>query len=100
MTNFTISPLDGGTVAILIFIIQVLKKHVMPRWIPVLPFLVGWVLAVPVVFVTKGAGLAVPVFVSAVFLEGLKMAVLSMATYKIGFTTIAGKDTQRNDKKV
>jgi hypothetical protein len=96
MTNFTITPLDAGTVTILIFIIQGLKKYIMPRWVPLLPFLAGWLLAIPVIFVTKGAGLAVPVFVSNVFLEGLKMAVLSMAAYKVGFTTVAGKDTKKS----
>lgn len=99
MDTLSITPLDAGTVAILIFITQALKKHITPRWIPVLPFLIGWILAVPVVFVTKGSGLSIQVFISAVFLEGLKMAVLSMSAYKIGFTTIAGKDSKTAGKR-
>jgi len=38
--------------------------------------------------------LPIQVFISAVFLEGIKMAILSMAAYKVGFTTIAGKNTK------
>jgi hypothetical protein len=94
MNEFTINPLDAGTVAILIFIVQYLKKHIMPRWVPILPFIIGWLLAIPVIFITKGVGLPIQVFISTVFLEGLKMAVLSMAAYKVGFTTIAGKNSK------
>jgi hypothetical protein len=97
--DFAITPLDAGTVAIVVFLVQALKRHIMLRWVPVLPFLVSWILAVPVIFITKGPGLAITVFISNVFLEGLKMAVLSMATYKVGFTTIAGKDSKNIIRK-
>jgi hypothetical protein len=49
--------------------------------------------------VTKGSGLVISVFISNVFLEGLKMAILSMAAYKVGFTTIAGKDSKNIIRK-
>jgi hypothetical protein len=99
LDDFAITPLDAGTVAIVVFLVQALKKYIMPRWVPVLPFLIGWILAVPVIFITKGPGLAISVFISNVFLEGLKMAILSMAVYKVGFTTIAGKDSKNYKKK-
>jgi len=89
MDGFTITPLDAGVVTILIFIVQYLKKHVVKRWVPFLPFLIGWILAIPVVFVVKGSELTVPVLISNVFLDGLKMAVLSMAAYPTIYKPVA-----------
>lgn len=96
MSDFPVSPLDAGAVTILIVIVQYLKKYITKRWVPVLPFIAGWLLAVPVVLVVKGTELSIWVFVSNVFLDGLKMAVLSMAAYPVG-KMVSGKGKAKTD---
>jgi hypothetical protein len=93
MGEFTITPIDGGLVVLVILGVQALKKYFTPRCVPVLPFIISWFLAIPAVIVARGAFPSLVVFISQVFLEGLKVAVLAMATYKIQYTTILGKRT-------
>lgn len=93
MGEFSITPMDGGLVVLVILGVQALKKYVMPRCVPILPFIVSWILTVPAVIVAQGGVSSVLVLISQVFLEGLKVAVLAMATYKIQHTTVLGKRT-------
>ncbi len=95
MGDFFLTPLDGGLVVLVITGVQALKKYLLPRWVPVLPFIISWILAIPAVIVAKGGVPPVLVLVSQVFLEGLKVAVLSMAGYKLHYTTVLGKNSSR-----
>ncbi|HEX3047193.1 MAG TPA: hypothetical protein VHY08_20735 [Bacillota bacterium] len=95
MGEFFITPLDGGLVVLVVMGVQALKKYLLPRWVPVLPFVISWILAIPAAIVA-GRGVPSPLFlVSQVFLEGLKVAVLAMASYKLQYTTVLGKNTSR-----
>jgi hypothetical protein len=96
MGEFNITPLDGGLVALVILGVQSLKKYIIPRWVPLLPFIISWILAVPAVIVARGELPSLLVLISQVFLEGLKVAVLAMATYKIQYTTVLGKRSDNN----
>lgn len=91
MGEFSITPMDGGLVVLVILGVQALKRHVVPRCVPVLPFIISWILMVPAVIVAQGGVPNVWVLISQAFLEGLKVAVLAMATYKIQYTTVLGK---------
>lgn len=92
--NYTITPLDGGIVALIIMVVQAVKKHVPGRFVPVLPFLFGWVLVVPAVIISVGGVPVASVFVSKVFLEGLKVGALASAGFKVGHTTVLGKERE------
>lgn len=89
--NYTITPIDGGIVALIIAAVQVVKKYVPCRFVPVLPFVFGWVLVVPAVIISAGGVPAASVFISKIFLEGLKVGALASATFKVGHTTILAK---------
>lgn len=91
MGEFNITPLDGGLVVLVILGVQSLKKYIIPRWVPLLPFIISWILTVPAVIVAQGGVHSILVLVSQAFLEGLKVAVLAMASYKIQYTTVLGK---------
>lgn len=93
MGEFSITPMDGGLVVLVILGVQTLKKYFTPRYVPVLPFIISWALTIPAVIVAREGVPTALVFISQVFLEGLKVAVLAMATYKIQYTTILGKRT-------
>lgn len=93
MGEFNITPLDGGLVVLVMLGVQTLKKYLVPRCVPVLPFIISWILTIPAVIVAQGGIHSISVLVSQVFLEGLKVAVLAMATYKVQYTTVLGKRT-------
>jgi len=86
--DFSITPMDGSLVALVLAAVQwvkgwkLLKK--LPSWVvPLLPFLIGWLLAIPVVYIVDEGAKPIPVMVMQVFYEGIKVAVLSMAAYKV-----------------
>lgn len=93
--NYSISPIDGGIVALIIMAVQAVKKHIPGRFVPVLPFVFGWVLVLPAVIVSSGEVPAASVFVSKIFLEGLKVGALASAGFKVGHTTVLGKEKEK-----
>lgn len=95
--NYTITPIDGGIVALIIAIVQAVKKRVPCRFVPVLPFIFGWILVMPAVIISSGGVPAASVFVSKIFLEGLKVGALASAGFKVGHTTVLGKETKGED---
>ena len=96
--DYSITPIDGGIVALIIAAVQAMKKHVPSRFVPVLPFIFGWILVVPAVIISSGGVPEVAVFASKVFLEGLKVGALASASFKVGHTTILGKEGKGEDK--
>lgn len=88
---YKITPIDGGIVALIIGAVQMIKKRVPDRLVPVLPFLVGWVLVVPAIIIGEGGVPKLSVFLSKIFLEGLKVGALASAGFKVGHTTVFGE---------
>lgn len=81
--------IDVGSIAVTIAIVEFLKPLVAERYVPLLPFAIGYLVAFVVVnntgcFVTD-AGFW-PKFIN----EGLKIALASMSAYKLYKTTIKG----------
>ena len=95
--NYVITPIDGGIVALIITIVQAVKQHVPKRFVPVLPFIFGWLLAVPAVIITSGGVPSASVFESKIFLEGLKVGALASAGFKVGHTTVLGKGADKGE---
>lgn len=92
--KYSISPIDGGIVALIVMAVQVAKKYVSDRFVPVLPFIFGWVLVVPAVIISAGGVPVASVFISKIFLEGLKVGALASAGFKVGHTTVLGKERE------
>lgn len=95
--NYVITPIDGGIVALIIAAVQAVKKQIPGRFVPVLPFLFGWVLVIPAVIISAGGVPSVSVFVSKIFLEGLKVGALASAGFKVGHTTVLGKGADKGE---
>ncbi|MGE5551534.1 MAG: hypothetical protein ACM3ZC_13565 [Bacteroidota bacterium] len=87
-----ITLLDAGLVGLVVAATEAVKRLVWvpARFVPVIPILVGWILAIPAVIVARGRVPPLAVFVAQVFLEGLKIAAVAMAAFKITHTTIKG----------
>jgi hypothetical protein len=88
-----ISLLDAGLVTLVLIGTDLIKRWLpwLPtRLVPLVPIILGWLLAVPAIIFTRGEAPPFLILVSGVFLEGLKVAAVAMATYKIGHTTIKG----------
>jgi len=91
--------LDIGSIAVTIALVEWLKPLVKERFIPLLPFLFGYLVAV-VVVANAGCSINSQEFLTKWILEGLKIALSSMASYKIYKTTIKGdglNDNELND---
>ena len=96
--NYVITPIDGGIVALIIAAVQAVKKQIPGRFVPVLPFLFGWVLVIPAVIISAGGVPSVSVFLSKIFLEGLKVGALASAGFKVGHTTVLGKGADKDEE--
>jgi hypothetical protein len=79
--------MDGSLVVVIAMAMQWLKKQhrfKIPEWVvPLIPFVLGWVFAVPVVYIADDGAKAIMVVVAQVFWEGIKAAIAAMAAYKI-----------------
>lgn len=93
MGGFTITPIDASLVGLVVIIVEALKRRIKirDRWVPLLPIAMSFGLAAPAVIYTSGTVPPWPVFVSGTFLEGLKVAALSMSAFKVTKTTILGQ---------
>lgn len=96
--NYVITPIDGGIVALIIMVVQAVKRHIPSRFVPVLPFVFGWLLVVPAVIISAGGVPSTSVFVSKIFLEGLKVGALASAGFKVGHTTVLGKGADKDEE--
>lgn len=82
---------DGGLVALVIVIVNQLKKRVSERWIPVLPLAVAAVLAGFAVIEDAGGWPGMAVFVSRTIIEALKVGFSAMGLFKLYKTTLKGE---------
>lgn len=98
--NYSITPIDGGLVTLIIMAVQAIKPKVPDRFVPVLPFLFGWILVTPAIIISDSGIPTVSVFISKIFLEGLKVGALASATFKVGHTSILGKGVDKDEGKV
>lgn len=91
MSGFSFDAYDVVLSALVVPIVQGIKPYVAARYVPLLPYLSAWVLAIPLVIVVRDAVPSPAVFVSTAFLVGLKGGLLAGQAYKLGHTTIMGK---------
>lgn len=94
MNEFDLSLMDGGMVALVMALVNGVKKQVPARWWPLLPFAAGWLVSIPLELVA-GEGRTTSAMVNNIFMQGTKWAALSMAAYKVHRTTIKGVDVQK-----
>lgn len=93
-----ITLIDASLAAVVGIVVQYLKGVLPKRIIPLMPFPVAWLLAIPVVVISRGKVPPLPVMVATVFWEGLKAALMSMGGYnilKVGRGP-AGKQSDQN----
>lgn len=90
MGEFQITPIDGSLVALVLLLTQTFKGQVRERWIPVIPVVFSFGLAAVAILAERGWPGWV-VFASATLLEGLKVAALSMSSFKLWKTTVQGR---------
>jgi cell division protein FtsW (lipid II flippase) len=85
--SFSITPMDGSLVAIVVMVVQWVKKQHRVKLndfqITIIPFLVSWVLSIPVIFIADQGTASLWVFVAQVFWEGLKSGLIAGGVYKI-----------------
>lgn len=91
MNRFSFDVYDVALGALVVPIVQRIKPYVTDRYVPLLPYLVAWALAIPLVIAVRDAVPSPAVFISTVFLVGLKGGLLAGQAYKLGHTTIMGK---------
>lgn len=82
--------IDAGVAAVIVLAVQTVKKH-LPRkyWhlLPLLPFLLGIILALPLVIVTHGSVPPLVVLLSASCVEGLKLGSAAIVAFNLGHKT-------------
>lgn len=91
MNGFSFDAYDVALGALVVPIVQLIKPHMADRYVPLLPYLVAGIIAIPLVIAVRDAMPPLAVFISTVFLVGLKGGLLAGQAYKLGHTTIMGK---------
>ena len=89
--EYDLNLIDGGLVLLVIVIVDILKKRVMERWIPILPFPVAGILAGLAVIAAAGGWPGWAAWGSKTFLEMLKVAFAAMGLFKVWKTTVKGE---------
>lgn len=90
MSEFNLSLMDSGMVALVMAMVNGVKRQVPSRWWPLLPFAAGWLVSIPLEL-AGGEGKTSGALLNDIFMQGIKLAALSMAAYKIHRTTIKGE---------
>ncbi len=80
--------LDAGLVPAVIVTVELLKKRVADRWVPLLPFGVSLVFSF---FAAAATGLTGFALAAKTAVEALKMAFAAMGLWKLYHTTIRGE---------
>ena len=88
--EYDVNLIDYGLVPVVIVLVQLLKKYVRERWIPIVPLPVSFVLA-GLAIVGIGEWMGWPAFLARTFVEGLKVAFASMGLFKLYKTTLKGE---------
>ena len=94
LSDFNLNITDSGLVALVIATVNVVKKKVPQRYWPILPFAAGWVISIPIELAANNHP-TVAKAVNDIFMQGIKLATLSMAAYKVHRTTIKGTGTAK-----
>jgi len=85
--------IDASIGLVIALLTQAIRKNIMvkSRFWPVIPFVLGWLLAVPIiVWVGKG----IPpfwVFVAGIFWEGAKAGTAAIVWYDLGYKVVLNK---------
>ncbi len=83
--------IDVGAVGVVVALTQMIKAYIAERWIPIIPFIISFLIAVPVTILHYKGIPGLSVFISMILLEGLKIGALASASFKIGKTTVLGR---------
>jgi hypothetical protein len=97
LSDFNLNITDSGLVALVIATVNVVKRRVPQRYWPILPFAVGWVVSIPIELAVNNHP-TVAKAINDIFMQGIKLATLSMAAYKVHRTTIKGTGIAKLNK--
>jgi hypothetical protein len=86
--------LDSSAIGVVVAVTAAIRKAISipERYVPLIPVVVSMVTAFPVVYIHNGGDIkSIGVYVASSVLEGIKIAALSMAAYKVTKTTVLNK---------